>query len=45
MLVFAILATAGILYRRRPETHKRLMLVATISLLGAAISRWPFAIM
>ena len=45
MFVFAILAGAGILYRRRPEMHKRLMLVATISILGAAISRWPFAIM
>jgi hypothetical protein len=45
MLVFGILATAGILCRRRPETHKRLMLVATISILGAAVSRWPFAIM
>jgi len=45
MLVFAILASAGILCRHRPETHKRLMLVATISILGAAISRWPFAIM
>jgi hypothetical protein len=45
MLVFAILATAGLLYRRRPETHKRLMLVATIGLLDAAISRWPLAIL
>ena len=44
MLVFAILVTAGILYRRQPETHKRLMLVATIALLSAAISRWPLAI-
>jgi len=44
MLVFATLATAGILYRHRPETHKRLMLVATIGLLTAAISRWPLAI-
>lgn len=44
MMVFGILATAGILYRRHPETHKRLMLIATIGLLGAAISRWPFAI-
>ena len=44
MLVFAILATAGILYRHRPETHKRLMLVATIALLSAPISRWPLAI-
>jgi hypothetical protein len=45
MLVFAILATAGILYRRRPETHKRLMLVATIGLLSAAVARWPLAFM
>ena len=45
ILVFAILVTAGILYRRRPETHKRLMLVATISLLTAAIARWPFTLM
>jgi hypothetical protein len=45
MLVFAILATAGIFYRRHPETHKRLMLVATIGLLSAAVARWPLAIM
>jgi hypothetical protein len=45
MLVFAILAASGILYRRRPETHKRLMLVATIGLLSAAVARWPLAIM
>ncbi len=45
MVVFGILAGAGIVYRRHPETHKRLMLVATIGLLGAAISRWPFALM
>lgn len=45
MLVFAILATAGIYYRRRGEAHKRLMLLATISILDAAIARWPLAIM
>ena len=44
MLVFAVLVTAGILYRRRAEMHKRLMLLATISILDAAISRWPLAI-
>jgi hypothetical protein len=43
MLVFAILTIAGVLYRRRPAVHKRLMLIATISLLGAAVSRWPLA--
>jgi hypothetical protein len=45
MPVFAILATAGILNRRRPETHKRRLLLATISLLDAAIARWPFALL
>lgn len=44
MLVFAILAAAAIAYRRRPETHKRLMLVATVSILDAAIARWPLSV-
>ena len=41
MVVFAILTAAAILNRHRPAAHKRLMLVATIGLLGAAVSRWP----
>lgn len=45
MFVFAVLVTAGLLFRRKPEVHKRLMLVATIGLLSAAIARWPLAIM
>jgi hypothetical protein len=45
MLVFSVLTMAGILYRRRGEMHKRLMLLATISILDAAIVRWPLAIM
>jgi len=43
MLVFAVLIAAAFLYRRQPDTHKRLMLVATIALLDAAIGRLPFA--
>jgi len=43
ILVFAILVAAGFYYRRQPAIHKRLMLVATITLLPAAISRLPFA--
>jgi hypothetical protein len=39
IFVFAILSAAGILYRHRPEVHKRLMLLATIALLHAAIGR------
>ncbi|MEP6708286.1 MAG: hypothetical protein ABJC05_12240 [Pyrinomonadaceae bacterium] len=43
MLIFAILVGAGFYFRRRPDIHKRLMLLATISILAAAISRLPFA--
>jgi hypothetical protein len=45
MFVFSILIAAGFYYRRRPDVHKRLMLLATIAILGAAIARLPFAIM
>jgi hypothetical protein len=44
MLVFGVLAAAGLYYRRRSDVHKRLMFLATISLLGAAFVRWPLAI-
>jgi hypothetical protein len=45
MFVFALLVGAGFYYRRRPDVHKRLMLLATVSILAAAIARLPFAIM
>lgn len=41
MVVFSALVGLGLYFRRQPETHKRLMLLATISLLPAAIARWP----
>lgn len=37
---FASLATAGLLLRRDPAAHKRLMLLATMSLLQAGFIRW-----
>ncbi|MCA1621677.1 MAG: hypothetical protein LC795_20875 [Acidobacteria bacterium] len=43
MLVFAILVGAGFYHRRRPDVHKRLMLLATIAILPAATARLPFA--
>jgi uncharacterized membrane protein YozB (DUF420 family) len=43
MLVFAILVGSAFYFRRRPETHKRLMLLATIGILPAAVARLPFA--
>jgi hypothetical protein len=39
LIVFAGLAGAAIYLRRRPQAHKRLILLATISLLGAATGR------
>lgn len=37
--VFAILVAAGVHYRRRSETHKRFMLLATIAVLTPAFAR------
>ena len=39
LVVFAILVGAGLAQRRRSETHKRLMLLATIAILTPAIAR------
>jgi MFS family permease len=41
MIAFTIFVTAGLLLRNRPDTHKRLMLLATISLLDAVSERLP----
>src|SRR5260370_9642898 len=43
ILVFATLVAAALYYRRQPQTHKRLMLVATFALLPAAVGRLPLA--
>ena len=43
MLVFGILIGAAFYYRRQADIHKRLMLLATIGILPAAIARLPFA--
>jgi hypothetical protein len=37
---FAVVFALAIAARARPETHKRLMLLAGISLLDAAVARW-----
>jgi len=42
MLVFAILVGAAFYFRRRVDMHKRLILLATIALLPAAVARLPF---
>jgi hypothetical protein len=42
MVVFAGLVTAGFVLRRDAQTHKRLMLLATLVMLQPAIGRFPF---
>lgn len=39
VVVFTILVGLGLYYRRRPDAHKRLMLLATIALLPPALGR------
>lgn len=41
IILFAVLVTAALLFRAKPETHKRLMLLATIALLDAVADRLP----
>jgi hypothetical protein len=41
MVVFAILVGIALYLRRRMETHKRVMLLASLSLLSAAFARFP----
>jgi hypothetical protein len=40
ILVFGVLVAIAVLNVRRPEVHKRLMLLATVSTLQAAVGRW-----
>jgi hypothetical protein len=39
MLIFAGLVTAGVMYRRKPKIHRTMMVLATLSILSAGISR------
>jgi hypothetical protein len=41
LLVFGLFVGAAIYFRRRSESHKRLMLLGTLNLLSAAINRIP----
>jgi hypothetical protein len=42
MVVFGILAATGLAFRRRLETHKRLLTLATIALMSAPLARLPW---
>ena len=42
LLLFAGFITWGMLDRRKPASHKRLMLMSTLAIIAPAIDRWPF---
>jgi hypothetical protein len=44
LVLFASFVTAAIVNRRRSDWHKRLMLLATLSIMGAAVARIAFNI-
>src|SRR5215471_4821477 len=44
LTMFGAFATLAIINRHDPQSHKRYMLLASISVLEAAVVRWPFAI-
>jgi hypothetical protein len=41
VVVFPALVGAAFFWRRQPEVHKRLILIATAELLTAGVGRWP----
>jgi hypothetical protein len=45
MVIFAALTYFAFRRRRDPATHKRLILIATLTFMEAAVIRWRFAVM
>ena len=45
MLIFGVLVFLAYRARSKPAVHKRLIVIATITLMQAAINRWPFAVL
>lgn len=43
LILFGLFVLAGISYRQRPDVHKRLMLLASITIVAPALARWPGA--
>ena len=41
MLIFSVLVFFAYRARYRPAAHKRLILIATIAIMDAAVARWP----
>ena len=42
MVVFAVLVSLAVFWRKKPELHRRLLFVATCGLLDAAVARFDF---
>ena len=42
LVFFSVFVSLAIARRGDPQAHKRLMLLATVSMLGAAFARWPY---
>ena len=42
LALFAGLTAWGMIARRKPASHKRLMILGTMAMIGPAINRWPF---
>ena len=45
MVLFGAFVALALVNRRNAQSHKRYMLLASISLIDAAVARWPFAFM
>jgi hypothetical protein len=45
IFLFGVLAFFAYSMRRQPAAHKRLILIATIALMNAAVGRWPVALL
>jgi hypothetical protein len=45
MVLFAVFVALALATRRRPQSHKRFMILASIVLIEAGVGRWPFAVM
>jgi uncharacterized membrane protein YozB (DUF420 family) len=43
MILFGILVMLAVIWRHKPQDHKRLMILATVNLIEAAIIRFPIA--
>jgi hypothetical protein len=45
IVLFAVFVALAVVNRRRSQSHKRYMILATIALIEAGVGRWPFAAM